>query len=391
MKLLLTLVALLGFSRTASAAEYRKILLTDGRTLQARVDGADDTGLTMGVPQGQIRVPFEQVLSLEPIDEAAYNAQPSWVVYVLPFTGDVPKGEAQRATDSVRYVLGRLPSVKTLGQAELAGLLGPARAGALTSCKSDPSCVAPLAAQVGVTALVSGQVAPEDGANTALRLDLRGVFTATTAATGVGEAHYQGSAPSNGRALLQAAALSLLVQPTEAVLGALPAQLPVASSEPAVAQKPAESPAENPTGGTGDPWGTGSESATPPTATPTGPGPTAGTPASLTSERLHALAFVPLPGAPSLVRKDWAGFASSWAVAVPCTAALVATSGGAAFTKTQLVALGAGSYYASAVLSNLIFGSRSGGAGAPTAAVGLAPASAAGPATVAVSVGIGAR
>ena len=80
-------------------------------------------------------------------------------------------------------------------------------------------------------------------------------------------------------------------------------------------------------------------------------------------------------------------------MALPCSAALVGSAGGAAFTKTQLVALSAGSYYASAVISNLLFGTRSGGVGAPSPVVGLAPMNggAGGPVTVGVSVGVGAR
>lgn len=341
----------------AHAEEFRKILLADGRTLVARVDATDDTGLTMGVPQGQVRVPFEQVMSLDPIDVATYQAQPAWVVVVLPVTGDSPTGEAQRVTESVRYVLSRLPAVKVLAPAEVDGLLGAARSGALSACKSDLDCAAPLLAQIGVTGVLNGSMAPAAGANSAVRVELHGVYTATPTARGTGEATYNGSAASNGAALLNAAALSLLVQPTSAALAALPPQLPLAGPVARVEEKPA-TPVETPR-----------PVEAPKPVEPPKPRDTA----ALSASRLHALAFVPLPGAPSLARKDWAGFASSWAVAVPCSAALVYGAGSSTVSKPQMIGLSFGSYYASAVLSNLIFGLRQGGPGAPTASVSLAP------------------
>lgn len=65
-----------------------------------------------------------------------------------------------------------------------------------------------------------------------------------------------------------------------------------------------------------------------------------------------ALAFVPVPGFPSLVERDVPGFGLSLAVAVPGTLAFAAAGEGAGWSRPQTIAAGAAGYYACTVAAN---------------------------------------
>ncbi len=323
------LVFLLGLLAPAQAQEFRRITLSDGRALAARVDATTADGLTLSVPQGQVRVPFTLVMNIENIDEATWQGQPTWEVLLLPFGGPAPlSAEAEAAT---REALARLPATRVSRLGDLSGKLDPGTLAALSACGANLDCALPHAAKAGMSALVTATVLPGDPA----RVLLRGVFVATPTVRGEGDASISGAPYQHPRELLTAAALSLLVMPSEATLASLPAALtPPAAATPA---KPPEVVA---------------------TPTPT-PAPEPRPPREPMDEaKLRAMAWVPLPGAPALAKKDWGGVAASWALAVPSSALLIYGAGQGAMTKGELIGMSALSAYGSIVASNLLFGAR---------------------------------
>ncbi|NOY25815.1 MAG: hypothetical protein GXP62_08060 [Oligoflexia bacterium] len=73
---------------------------------------------------------------------------------------------------------------------------------------------------------------------------------------------------------------------------------------------------------------------------------------------LKSLVWVPLPGMPSLAQHDWAAVATSWAIVVPGTAAMVAVAGKVSFSRPQLALTSVASYYLLTVAVNKAVGLR---------------------------------
>lgn len=353
------LAFLLGLVQPSEAQEFRRITLSDGRSLAARVDATTADGLTLTLPQGTVRVPFSLVMNIENIDEATWKDQPSWDILVLPLSG--PSGLAQPASNATREALSRLPSSRVFEVSQLVSRLDPGAYAGLVACQGNLECATPYAASAGMTAMLSGTVLE----GTPSRVLLKGTFIATPAVRGEGDASLSGPPHEHPRELLTAAALALLVMPSEATLATLPARLSV---PPPVAGATVTPP---------------SVTTAPVEPAPTKPIEPAAPRTPPSAARLRGLAWVPVPGAPSLARRDWTGFAASWALAIPSSAALVYGAGDSAMTKGEFIGLSVVSCYGATVASNLIFGLREGGFGAPITASALPTR---GGATVALTV-----
>ena len=72
--------------------------------------------------------------------------------------------------------------------------------------------------------------------------------------------------------------------------------------------------------------------------------------------RLNSLSFVPLPGLPSLIRRDYAGFAGALASAGALTAAVVATTGVTSTKTEEHVVLSLVGAYLASVSTSQLFG-----------------------------------
>lgn len=372
MSLILCLLAVLAWARPAAAEEYRLITLADGRVLQAEIIATTAQGLSLRIPQGRLDVPFASVRNLEAMDAVAYRSQPTWRVLILPFAGpDTARAEEARA--SVEDALGRIPAI-TVGNLD-----GLARAGAsveaLRACGQDLSCAVAPAGAAGFTAVVSGSLAPK-GASTDLTLS--GVFSGAPSTRRSETTPYTGLAGEHPVEILKAAAAALQLRPEDAVVATLPARLgaPVAASPWGTTAAPdVPAPVAAPTGPVATtPWGTTPEPAPTPDPAPTATAPPVAPAAADPSlDRLRRLAWVPLPGMPSIARKDWSGVAKSWGLVVPGSAAMVYVSGRAAFTAPQMVGMSALSVYSLTVLANTVFGLHGASAGvSPTADGGAA-------------------
>jgi len=76
------------------------------------------------------------------------------------------------------------------------------------------------------------------------------------------------------------------------------------------------------------------------------------------TDRAQRLAWLPVPGGPSLARRDFTGFAATWAVVVPGTVTFVTLAGHAAHTPGQFALFGLGAFYGLTVTANHGFGLR---------------------------------
>lgn len=81
--------------------------------------------------------------------------------------------------------------------------------------------------------------------------------------------------------------------------------------------------------------------------------------APVDSKRVLALSFVPLPGLPSLIQHDPAGFGLAMGVVVPSTALWVGAVGQTGQSTPEFGAIAFGGYYAVTVLVNQVTGLRS--------------------------------
>lgn len=302
MSLLLLLVSLLGLVSDARAQEYRKITLSSGRAVVGIVESTLADGMLVRVPQGVVKVPFVEVVNLEPVDSAVYASQRSWAVVVLPFAQEA--GVVSADVEALRARLADLTALLPAVQPALAESrpVPPGR-GSVEVCGRDAACAARMGGLLGADVVLSGVVASGDGG--ALALTLVGTFTATPGATASATAAVRPPFSGDRGALFTAIQTALSLSPDSS---ALPAE-PVASAPPE------------------------------PPAPPPGPvKPPPPEPRPMDAARLSKLVWVPVPGLPAMLSGDGKRAALAWGITLPVSATLVNVAGHAAFTRPQLLA-----------------------------------------------------
>lgn len=317
MTLLLTLTVGLLTSGSAwgQSTEYRRIHVDDGRILLGAVEASTATGLEVSLPQGRTTLRYEQVLNLEEIAPTAVQNQPAWsVALVLPAEGSDPRLESLRI--GATAALGAIPATTTTASRDLLRLSQDDRQ-ALVGCRGDATCLQPLTDLSGAAVLVSMtfETSAPDSA----------VLIATTFAQAPRARREINVSWETDPAALQAS----LLRGTQLAMHLQPAPATARVLTPPVEPPPIEPP---------------------PVAK--------AEPPELSEGRLRALAWLPVPGLPSLARRDWAGFGASWGVAVPGSLAMFALAGEASFSRAQLAATGIGSFYLLTVTTNTAFGLR---------------------------------
>ena len=78
-----TLTAALTVAQAADVPQYRRLTLGDGREIYAQVLQTEPTGFKLLVPQGEMKVSFDNLANMEPSTAAAYESQPDWLVYLV--------------------------------------------------------------------------------------------------------------------------------------------------------------------------------------------------------------------------------------------------------------------------------------------------------------------
>lgn len=395
-------VALVGL---AEAAEYRHLELADGRALAVEVLETGPDGLRVRVPAGVMRLPFEDILTIEPATEREWMTQPPQRVLLLPTMADprMPSADAVALDEVLRGTLAGMTGVRTFRLAELPA--PESLRAALGGCGADAACVQSVLPKAGVDlALLPGL--DSGGATVEVRF-----AKAPAAGRRLTE-------PFGGDAGERVAAARALV---DDALGLEPAQVATAPSTPTAVTLPgsgtvATAPVASPPATVGSPAGptgagasstasaagggataatsagsaasAGSPATSPGTPTAAGPstvtssapptGPTVAVapagpsvavspvpgavpspgprrPLALPSKADLALSFVPVPGFPAWVRGDTKRGAFATLAALPTTAALVVVEGAAGARKGEVLAVSALGYYTSCVVYSRAF------------------------------------
>lgn len=366
--------------RAASApAQYRRITLVDGRVYVGIVLQADADGLMVELPQGRMKLAPEQVFGLAEVEPNTFTEQPPWRVVVVPFITSNPalKEAAHELLAQVIQALNGLPAVHAYSPDDLTGPLTRIEVETLDSCGVDSNCAAPLARTAGATLAMQGAV--EAGEPGHLTLTLSSVYSDAPRAQKMVTVDLAGSDAERQAALRRGLAEALDLAPD----GWGNAPPPAATSAFAEAAEPPTGPgvadrrAELEASASAASTSTAPpETTTAASADPANSPPSAGTDASLPGlappepndpRMVRWMAWTPVPGLPSLARRDLKGFAISWAVVVPSTALAVGLASKVATGNAQFTALSLFSYYAITAATNKVIGLK----GLP--AVGVAP------------------
>jgi len=343
----------------AAAAEYRQLELTDGRVVVAEVVESTGTGLRVRTPQGGVFLRYEQVLALEDVDQAAYDSQAPWRVAVIPLVSNEAGflREIGPATRLLNEHVAGFDHVDLVGTDELTAALGADGMATLQACGIDPGCATPLAQTADLTLLLMGELVTEDDGTRALLL--ASAYADHPRAQRVVRTEYAADAAQAAAQTLGGVFSAFHLDPDadRIAAAASAAAASVAMPEPVPEPIPVEPVAEP------EPQPDGETEAAEPIAEPSSVSvvPEVGERAS------RALAFVPIPGFPSLLSRDLPNFGYAWVAVVPATAAVVYVSGRASSRRGQFLLMSVAGYYGVTVAANQILGTR-------TLALSAAPA-----------------
>lgn len=298
----------------ARAAEYRRLTLMDGRVIVAEMQDMTANALVLRLPQGTMRVAPTQVMGMETVDEASWSAQEPWDVLVVPFVstgGEVLSAQAGVAREVVTEQVAAIPATRLLGPADLARALTAEQLDQLQGCGIDAPCAVALGRDAGADLIVMGSVDRTAGGH---ELMLATVFPRAPRAQRQVSARYGDDLRTDRAASWSALHTAVFLDPS------------------------APPPVETVAGG---PFPESAVAEAPPASEP------------LPSARVvRRLSWVPVPGLPSLVRRDWQGFALCWTAVVPASIAMVGAAGEAAPERHQFALVGIGSYAILAVAAN---------------------------------------
>lgn len=327
----------------AAAAEFRRVELSDGRFLLVEILGNDETGVDVALPQGRMRLSYDRVIRLEPVEEDRYRAQPPLRVLVLPFTAadGAPAALADEARERVWTTLGAMPAVDRRAVSDMGGYAPSSTLGALSACGADTACVGARVASLDVDVVLAGTVrgtGAEDLSLVAawpLYTDVR-----TLVAGRVGP---DGTPPQ------------LAWRLTYAALGLLPSPY-VAPAAPEYAPWGVSLPVATPTEATPIPAPVPVANAEPaPVAPAPTPEPAAASPPGARRAIRPGLAWVPVPGFAQWVAGDPGRALGATALVLPGTAGLVYLSGAGSTREPEAIALSALGYWGLCVVTGRAF------------------------------------
>jgi hypothetical protein len=292
---------------TASAddLQYRHMVLGDGREFDAVILATDDTGFRVRVPQGELNIGFDLLEDMSPGTRADWETQPDWrVLLVAPPARSAGLAAAFKAVPHVQ--------VFTPDEGGAQGLT-PAMLGRVESCKLAVDCIADAVRDVPWVWVVA---ASQEGSNLSFR------------------------ARTNKGGRFKSPILASMIQ-ADQIAGAAWSALeltpfsPKSPSSAKSADQPKVTKQKRP-----------DDAAVEPRAQRE----------PLDAKQTAALALVPVPGFPSLVRGDASRFGLALASVVPATAAWVGAVGESSQSAHTFIGLSAAGYYAFTVIANQAFG-----------------------------------
>jgi hypothetical protein len=298
------MVAAISAAGVARAAEYRGISIAPGLRIETELLETRSDGFYVRVAQGAFLVPFERVDDMITLGSAEEIAPSGWTVVVV---GD---GEAAPlAVQLTRLAYDALPSTRVQAPLEVED---DARRLRIDSCGANLTCLSALRVPGEWTWYVVAAI--REGT-----LHLQGLppfldAPSTATFTPVGD-------DTDPLALMSAAGRAIQLDVDEVVPDAVAAAWPDLYRSFDRAQGRPNAVAS--------PWN---------------------------NKRVAALAFAPVPGLPSLVRRDWGEFAGALASTAALTAGWVASTGANATRPAEHVGLSIAGAYVSSVASSQLFG-----------------------------------
>jgi hypothetical protein len=310
----------------ASATEYREITLSDGRVLIAQVLESEGTTMWVRTPLGRIGVDVLTISSIESVTRADYEHQTPLTVLLLPV--DPQTEDLETVAETTRELLyshlNLMNGLEVIGSEALSAHLGEEIAQTLEDCGPDLGCSLAYVAPTGIDMVIRAEVV---AAADSLEYHLQAAMAVdpNNAAEQVFQHH--GSA---GIADLIGQHLLRLLGVDESEQEFTVEDPPQKDLNP---QEPEPAPEEMATRLEGS-----------------------GPLAQPGQRLLSRTALVPVPGLPSLLRRDLRSFGLSWGVVIPTTVGMVALVGQSTFRPTQFNILSLLSYYALTVGVNRRFG-----------------------------------
>ncbi|MBM4393021.1 MAG: hypothetical protein FJ090_17990 [Deltaproteobacteria bacterium] len=292
------------------AAEFRHVLLLDGRTVVGEVIDTTSRGVELRTPQGHMRIPIADVNTMRVATPAEWSGQRDLRVLVAPVWSTIepaanPGLDTEIATAHVRAALARVPRVDVV-VAE-----GPT-ARAAAACGLDLTCARTAFSALDIDVFVVGAVGSTTG-----QLDLAlasGWTDAPAASRRVSMLRAPGAGALGGGGFGDEVEMDAAAR---ALLGLVPGPLYVAAPPVApVAATRSLPPRDGP----------------------------------LVDARL----YVPLPGYPAFADGKPARGLLAVAIAVPAATAMTYAAGTAAAHRPELVTAAIVGSYASVVLANVM-------------------------------------
>lgn len=282
---------------TAFAGEVRHIAITPGLFLDGEVLETTSVGFRLKIPQGEILVPFDKVEDLKTLASEEDANSPDWTIVLA--------GKGERA-EAAMLALGTMGGLLLHTPEEWDADTGADTAG----CELDLDCISTQLAQSTDPNqwLFAATVGP-DGEGLVLRTQL--VPTGETRQT----------------SLSAADGASRWVDEVHAVMGLEPngaATREFGEQLSATLKRFRTAPRDR-----NRAW---------------------------TPSRVAALSFIPFPGVPSLMQKDYATFGAALGTTAVLTAGWVGATGTTSTAPTEHIALGIAGAYVSSVASSQIFG-----------------------------------
>lgn len=341
---------------SAWAGEYRRLELADGRSVVVEVVGSEATGLVVEVPQGRMHLPYEQVLTITPVEPTAYTGLKPLRILVLPFVsgGATSPEEAGRVQGLVWHALDDVPATDLVTLAQVSGYAPASTATALAACGADLGCVRARISAYDVDLVVGGTVADTPPGRLALVL----AWPAWPGAGATAEGVVSGGADSQHRATRVAVAELLGIEPPAEIPAGLP---PVATVTPvpsptAVAPTSPTPTADVPTPAT-DPAVAGTAGIVPaPEAPETAPIPSPVHGVGPTPGRRPVprwTAAIPLPGVTAWAGGDVGHGLASVAITVPATVGIGWVAGTSSSRPAEVIGISAVGWWALCAFTNL--------------------------------------
>ena len=308
--------------RFSLATEWRQITMNDGRVLTAQVLESEGTIMMVRTPLGRVRVDLLEVRKIENITEADYESLEPLRVILLPYRATQSgQATAAEALESLTYEhLVQLDGLEVILAKDFAARLGKETTKSLLACGNSLICSMELLAPTGIDWIIHGEVG---GNASQLSIELAAVRSTAPDTKDVQDfSHegHQGLAHELGVHILH---LFGIDEPNQAFQ----------------VQDPSPNDIVPPSTQAGEEAHLASGGPVPPGR-----------------KFLARSAFIPVPGLPSLLKRDLRSFGLSWGVVVPTTVGMVALVGQSSFRSSQFNALSMLSYYALTVGVNRRFG-----------------------------------